>query len=85
VHTWRSAGAQRRCDPAPRATALEAAIAEIEAGRKTTPLIAEPTAGGDATVTFLARRTGGRVPRIVPDVTGWGEPRGRGDAHVPHR
>ena len=56
-----------------RITALEAAVAEVEAGRRTTPLVGEPTTGGDATVTFLARRAGGRVPRIVSDVTGWGE------------
>jgi enterochelin esterase-like enzyme len=73
VYAWRSPRAQRRRNPAPEATALEAAISEIEAGRKTTPLIGEPTAGGDATVTFLARRAGGPVPRIVSDVTGWGE------------
>ena len=73
VYSWRSPGAQPRGDPASRAAALEAAVSEIEAGRKTTPLIGEPTSGGDATVTFLAKRTGGREPRIVSDVTGWGE------------
>ena len=73
VYAWRSPGAQRRHASAPEVTALEAAIAEIEAGRKTTPLIGESAAGGDATVTFLAKRTGGPVPRIVSDVTGWGE------------
>jgi hypothetical protein len=71
--TWRSPAAQRRRDPAPDATALEAALAEIEAGRKTTPLIGEPTAGGDRMVTFLARRACDLAPRIVSDVTGWGE------------
>ncbi len=73
VHTWHPVGAQRRGEPAPEAAALDAAVAEIEAGRATTPLIGEPTAAGDATVTFLARLAGGRVPRIVSDVTGWGE------------
>jgi len=73
VCAWRSPGALRRRDPAPEAAALEAAIAEIDGGHKTTPLIGEPTAGGDAAVTFLARRTDGPVPRIVSDVTGWGE------------
>jgi enterochelin esterase-like enzyme len=53
--------------------ALEAAIADVEAGRRTTPLIGEPTAAGDVTVTFLARRPGGPAPRVVSDVTGWGE------------
>lgn len=55
------------------ASPLKAGIAEIEAGRLATPLIGEPTATGDRTVTFLARRDGDRVPRIVSDVTGWGE------------
>ncbi len=73
VYAWRSPGAQRSGDLAPRATALETAIGEIEAGHRTTPLIGESAAGGDATVTFLAKRTGGPVPRIVSDVTGWGE------------
>jgi enterochelin esterase-like enzyme len=53
--------------------ALQAAIADVEAGRKTTPLIGESTAGGDVTVTFLARSPDGPVPRVVSDVTGWGE------------
>jgi enterochelin esterase-like enzyme len=52
---------------------LKAAIADIEAGRRTTPLIGPPDSDGRATVTFLARRGGGPVPRIVSDVTGWGE------------
>jgi len=52
---------------------LEAAIAEVQAGRRSTPLISPPTAHGDVTVTFLARSPGGQVPRIVSDVTGWGE------------
>ncbi len=53
--------------------ALQAAIADVEAGRRSTPLVGEPTAGGDVTVTFLARSPGGPVPRVVSDVTGWGE------------
>jgi len=73
VYSWRGPVAQRRGAPVPGAATREAAISEIEAGRKTTPLIGEPAAGGDATVTFLAKRTGGREPRIVSDVTGWGE------------
>jgi enterochelin esterase-like enzyme len=64
---------QRHRESAATAAALESAIAEIEAGRKTTPLIGEPAAGGDAPVTFLAERAGNPVPRIVSDVTGWGE------------
>ncbi len=54
-------------------TSLEAAIAQVEAGRKTTPLVREPTAAGDVTVTFLAKSPNGQVPRLVSDVTGWGE------------
>ncbi len=52
---------------------LEAAIADVEAGRKTTPLIGEAAASGNFTVTFLAKSSGGEVPRVVSDVTGWGE------------
>jgi enterochelin esterase-like enzyme len=52
---------------------LDAAIAEIEAGQRATPLISQEAPGGDSTVTFLAKRIGRRVPRIVSDVTGWGE------------
>ncbi len=62
--------------PDPRGAAdrsLESAIAEIEAGRATTPLIAQPAPGSDTTVTFLVKSTEGQVPRIVSDVTGWGE------------
>jgi enterochelin esterase-like enzyme len=57
---------------APRAS-LEALVTEVEAGRRPTPLIGEPTSDGETVVTFLAQRVGGRVPRIVSDVTGWGE------------
>lgn len=53
--------------------ALEAAIAEIEAGRVTTPLVVQPTHGSDTTVTFLVKSIDNQVPRIVSDVTGWGE------------
>jgi hypothetical protein len=53
--------------------ALETTIAEIEAGHATTPLVAQPSPGSDATVTFLVQSAGGRAPRIVSDVTGWGE------------
>jgi enterochelin esterase-like enzyme len=52
---------------------LDAIIADLEAGRRTTPIIEQPAPGSDATVTFLVRSTDGRVPRIVSDVTGWGE------------
>jgi enterochelin esterase-like enzyme len=52
---------------------LERAIAEIEAGRATTPLIEQVAPGSDASVTFLVKSAGDQVPRIVSDVTGWGE------------
>jgi enterochelin esterase family protein len=73
VYAWHRAGEERRRGPDSGAAALEADIAEIEAGRRTTPLIGGTTAGGDLTVTFLARSADGRAPRIVSDVTGWGE------------
>jgi enterochelin esterase-like enzyme len=57
--------------PAP--VPLTAAIADIEAGRRQTPLVGPAAADGSATVTFLAQRADGRPPRIVSDVTGWGE------------
>jgi enterochelin esterase-like enzyme len=53
--------------------ALDTAIVTIEAGRETTPLVEQPAPGSDATVTFLVKSTDGQVPRIVSDVTGWGE------------
>jgi enterochelin esterase-like enzyme len=52
---------------------LDAVIAEIEAGRGTTPLVSQPAPGSEAAVTFLVRSDGGQAPRIVSDVTGWGE------------
>ena len=59
--------------PGAAGRSLESAIAEIEAGRATTPLIVQPAPGSDTTVTFLVKSTKGQVPRIVSDVTGWGE------------
>jgi enterochelin esterase-like enzyme len=53
--------------------ALRAAIADVEAGRRTTPVIGEPSAAGDVMVTFLALSPRGPAPRVVSDVTGWGE------------
>mgnify|MGYP001812795898 CR=1 FL=1 len=47
-------------------------IREIEAGRATTPHVEQLTPGAEAMVTFLVKETGGEVPRIVSDVTGWG-------------
>ncbi len=60
-------------EPGAAGAGLAAAIAEVEAGRRTTPLIVQPAGGGDALVTFLVESPDGRVPRIVSDVTGWGE------------
>jgi enterochelin esterase-like enzyme len=62
--------------PAAAVSALVSVIADVEAGRRGTPIVGQPTPDGNTIVTFLARRAGGRVPRIVSDVTGWGE---RGD------
>ncbi len=52
---------------------LRAAIADVEAGRRTTPLVEQPGPGADASVTFLVESLGDGAPRIVSDVTGWGE------------
>jgi enterochelin esterase-like enzyme len=59
--------------PAAPPSVLEAVVADVEAGRRTTPIVGEPAPSGDVVVTFLAKRAGGRTPRIVSDVTGWGE------------
>ncbi len=65
------------CGPAPPAEtspdrAFEGVVADVEAGRRTTPLIHQPEEGGDAEVTFLVKSAGDRPPRIVSDATGWG-------------
>lgn len=67
LDAWQAPG------PARGPGGLEAAVAAVEAGRTTTPLVDQPAEAGNATVTFLARASGGRAPRIVSDVTGWGE------------
>jgi hypothetical protein len=59
--------------PTTASASLEALAADVEAGRRATPLISEPASDGQTVVTFLARRVAGRAPRIVSDVTGWGE------------
>ena len=63
----------RQPEPVGRAAILGSVIAEVEAGRSSTPILGDQTDGGNRVVTFLARRDGDRVPRIVSDVTGWGE------------
>ena len=55
------------------APSLEAAVREIDAGRRTSPLVGDQPRRGRPSVTFLAKRDGDDVPRIVSDVTGWGE------------
>ncbi len=69
------AAAAWSCGRAPRSeeAALTAAIAGIEAGRRTTPVVVQPARGAAASVTFLVESVDGRVPRVVSDVTGWGE------------
>jgi enterochelin esterase-like enzyme len=52
---------------------VESAVADVEAGRRTTPLVGDARPDRQVTVTFLARADGGLAPRIVSDVTGWGE------------
>lgn len=55
------------------AAALAEAVRRIDAGKSLTPLIGEQPRRGLPTVTFLARVDGKDAPRIVSDVTGWGE------------
>lgn len=57
---------------------LAAAIADVEAGRATTPLVRERPGSHEVAVTFLARASAGVPPRIVSDATGWGEQPGEG-------
>lgn len=59
--------------PGGKERSLDHAIAEIEAGRATTPLVEQDAPGADASVTFLVKSDDGEVPRIVSDATGWGE------------
>jgi enterochelin esterase-like enzyme len=69
---WWSPGSKRSDLPAAGMPGLDAAIAGIERGSMSTPLV-EALPDGKYVVTFLARRDGLQVPRIVSDVTGWGE------------
>lgn len=71
------AQAERRRPETPP-SALASAIADIEAGRTTTPLVRAVADGGAFEVTFLARSASGIAPRIVSDATGWGEQPGEG-------
>ena len=60
VWAFRARGGQER-----PGAGLGAAVAEVEAGRRHTPLIGEPAADGSATVTFVVRSDGGKPPRVV--------------------
>lgn len=55
------------------AASLMTAIQAVEAGTRTSPLIGDQPRRGMPTVTFLAKADGKDVPRIISDVTGWGE------------
>ena len=68
-----AATAQPQVARAARHDPLEALVRAVEAGTRTTPLVEPSATGGEYLVTFLARRDKGRAPRIVSDVTGWGE------------
>ncbi len=62
-----------RQDPDRAIRAVQEAMTEVEAGRRITPIMGEPVSSGETPVTFLARSVGGQAPRVVSDVTGWGE------------
>jgi enterochelin esterase-like enzyme len=58
-------------------------VEDIAAGRRETPIVGEQPRRGLPTLTFFAERHGTDTPRIVSDVTGWGErPDGRFDYSV---
>ena len=62
---------------APALSAEDASLLErirlVDAGTRATPIVGDPSDGGSVRVTFLAKREGDSVPRVVSDVTGWGE------------
>jgi len=70
---WLALRARQPGQSQPGGATLASAIADIENGHLTTPLVSAGGSGSEAVVTFLARRRGSDVPRIVSDVTGWGE------------
>jgi enterochelin esterase-like enzyme len=55
------------------AAALEPTVRAIEAGSVTTPIVEQRPGDALPTMTFYAKRDGTEVPRVVSDVTGWGE------------
>jgi len=65
--------ARRSVDSPAVDPALATTIADVDAGRANTPLVIQPGVGSEATVTFLVKSTDEQTPRIVSDVTGWGE------------
>lgn len=73
--SWLMSPAQAPDVPEPSAayTALRDAIRQVEAGSLATPIVREQPGDGEVTLTFLVRRSGDSVPRVVSDVTGWGE------------
>lgn len=66
-------GSSAHPQPGPDEARVLSAIADVESGRRAAPVVTKSDAGGDATVTFLVKDASGQVPRIVSDVTGWGE------------
>lgn len=62
---------------APASSAHDAALLErirqVDAGTIATPIVGAPSDDGSVRLTFLAKREGASVPRVVSDVTGWGE------------
>lgn len=59
--------------PSAEGAALLERIRQVEVGRLTTPVVRAQAGDGAVTLTFLAKRDGTSVPRVVSDVTGWGE------------
>ena len=58
-----------------QAAALKRLVQQIDAGAATSPFVGEQPRRGLPSVTFLAKSDGRVPPRIISDVTGWGERR----------
>ncbi len=76
-------GAPTKPDRSAAGLSIAEVVREIDAGRMTSPIVGEQPRRGLPTLTFVAKASGAVAPRIVSDVTSWGErPDGHYDATV---